>query len=264
VILAAALYGSHRFQQMQDLLDPWCARLDADRLIVTPMTRVMVFNTLARARVISAGAGWEDLFRRSQDILLEWDPTDLPRTRCYLAHGLLRNGRLAEACEVFRSIEEQPGLNDLSRWLVRFHQAERARQLGEHWSSGEMEITSQEGRRIGYPFGLYYQATARQPGRASDDAIGRFRLANTFFSHDLPNDGSINTRQFLSDCMRLGEAAWGGNGALWNEARDSIARRLRACPDSGLDTYYAEVFDALGPSLDREAAEAFLRRIPFF
>ena len=57
VNLAAALYDSHRFQEMEDLLDPWYERLDADPLIVTPMTRVMVFNTLARAESSRAERG---------------------------------------------------------------------------------------------------------------------------------------------------------------------------------------------------------------
>jgi hypothetical protein len=82
VTLAAALYGSHRFQEMETLLEPWCQGLHADPLIVEPMTRVMVYNTLARARVVSGQAGWEGLFRRSEGILQEWDPTDLPRTWC--------------------------------------------------------------------------------------------------------------------------------------------------------------------------------------
>jgi hypothetical protein len=263
VILAAALYGSHRFQQMEDLLDPWCKHLDEDRLIVTPMTRVMVFNTLARARVISGRAGWEELFRRSEDILRVWDPTDLPRTWCYLAHGHLRHGRLNDAWKVIRQIEDQPGLNELSRWLSRFLQAEHYRQRGEPRTFEEMEVTSQGRRGVGYPFGLYYQATARQPGRASHDAVERFRLAYAFFSQDLPNDGSLNIRHFLADCMRLGEAAWGGDRAQWDEARQALASQLQPHAGSLLDVYYADAFNALGPIPDRAATEAFLRRVPF-
>jgi pentatricopeptide repeat protein len=84
------------------------------------------FNTLGRARVILREAGWKELFQRSQDILLEWDPTDLPRTWCYLVHGLLRNSRLTEAWEMIRQLEAQPGPNELSRWFLRFYQAEHA------------------------------------------------------------------------------------------------------------------------------------------
>jgi hypothetical protein len=165
---------------------------------------------------------------------------------------------------VIRRPEELPGLNELSRWLLVSLRAEHARQLGEPWTSDEVEIASHDGRRAGYPFGLYYQATARQPGRCPDDAIERFRLASRCFSRDLPDEDCLNIRHFLADCMRLGEAAWGGDGRLWDEAREALARRLRPCPGSGLHGYYAAVFGALGASPDRASADAFLCRVPFF
>jgi hypothetical protein len=263
-ILAAALYDAHRFHEGVETLDPWCERLDVDPWFVTPMTRVWVFNTAARSRVISGRAGWEELFRRSEEILRVWDPTELPRTWNYLAHGLLRHHRPSEARVVIDQIEGHPGLPEMSRWFLQVYRAEHARQCDEVWNSQEMEKALTEGNRVGHPFGFYLQATARQPGRAPDDAVARFRRAAQFFSLDAPSEEYPNIQHLLADCMRLGEAAWGSAGALWNEARDSIARRLRACPGSGLNAYYADVFEALGSSPDRGAAEAFLRRVPFF
>jgi hypothetical protein len=43
---AAALFALHRFQEIRELLDPWRGRLTNDPLLVTPFTRVKVFNTL--------------------------------------------------------------------------------------------------------------------------------------------------------------------------------------------------------------------------
>jgi hypothetical protein len=167
--------------------------------------------------------------------------------------------------QVLRQIEERPGLNELTQWLLHFLRAEHSRRVGEVWPIiDEMEITSQERRRVGYPFALYYQATAWQPGRASDDAVERFCFASRFFSRDLPDDESLNIRHFLADCMRLGEAAWGGVGPLWDESRQVLARRLRPHLESLLDQYYANVFNALGPSPDRAFDEGFLQRVPFF
>jgi hypothetical protein len=127
-----------------------------------------------------------------------------------------------------------------------------------------MENTLPEGHRVGHPFGFYLQATARQFSRASDDAVGRFRRASRFFLLDAPDGGHPNIQHFLADCMRLGEAAWGGVAALWDETKEALAQQLRPHAGSLLDVYYADVFNALGPSPDRASADAFLCRVPFF
>jgi pentatricopeptide repeat protein len=264
VNLAAALYDPHRFQESVAILSPWCERLQADPRLVGAATRVMVFNTSARAQVISGGPGWEELIHRSADILRQWDPSDLPRTWSYLAHGLLRNGRLKEAWDVICQIEDHTGLDQRSRWSLRFLQAEHARQRKEQWISEEMEITPEKWPGAGHPIGFYLQATARQFGRDSEDSAERFRLASSFFLRDALNPGSPYILHFLADCMRLGEAAWGHDIPLWNGAVEAVAVRLRPGPPSRLDEYYADAFNALGPSPDRVVVDAFLSRVPFF
>jgi pentatricopeptide repeat protein len=264
VNLAAALFDPHRFAEIEEILGPWCERLRADPRLVSASTRVMVFNTCARAQAISGADGWEASFRRSEEILRHWEPSDLPRTWSYLAHGLLRHGRLEEAEEVIRQIERHPGLDARSRWSVGFLQAEAARQRGTVWASDEMEVNPQEWPGVGHPFGFYLQATARQSGRDREDSVERFRRAVTFFARDVQDDGSPNIQRFLTDCMRLGDAAWAGDTSLWNQAREAIADRLRPCSGLRLDEHYAGVFDALGASPDRVAADSFLSRVPFF
>src|SRR5262249_13929587 len=71
--LAAALYDAHRFRESVEILIPWSERLAADPLICNPITRVMVFNTLGRARVILGDGSWQELFCRSEEILREWE-----------------------------------------------------------------------------------------------------------------------------------------------------------------------------------------------
>src|SRR5262249_24258479 len=111
-------------------------------------------------------------------------------------------------------IEGHPGLQEMSRWFPHVLKAEHARQSGDLWSSEEMEKALPEGHRVGHPFGLYLQATARQPGREPDDAVERFRRASLFLSLDAPSSAYPNIQHLLADCIRLGEAAWGGAGAL--------------------------------------------------
>ena len=120
---AAALFALHRFQEIHDLLDSWRKQLATDPLIVTPFTRVKVFNTLGRALVAADKEGWEDLFHDAAEIMTELEPADVPRTLCYLAHGYLRSGRLTEAEAVLQRINGHGGLDELTRRFFCFHQA---------------------------------------------------------------------------------------------------------------------------------------------
>ena len=187
MILAAALYDSHRFPEIEELPETLVRAARRGPHASHPDdTGHGLQHFGAGTGAVSGGAGWEELFRRSQDILREWDPIGppadlvLPRTWPAPPRAAERGGA------VISQIEEQPGLNDLSRWSLRFLQAEHARQRGERWISEEMEIIRQEGHSVGHPFGFYYQATARQPGRTSDDSVERFRRASELFSKDPP------------------------------------------------------------------------------
>jgi pentatricopeptide repeat protein len=260
---AAALYAPHRFDETHLLLDPWREKLTADPLLVTPLTRVKVFNTLGRAWVALGRGRWEDLFRRSEELLEELDPADLPRTWCYLAHGLLRAGRLREAEDVLRRIEAHPGVGEMSRWFLRILQADAARRRGETWTDSEMERAAVS-RRVGHPFGFYLQATARQPGRGPGDAIDRFRRAREFLGQDEPDGDDRNIQRFLAGCLCLAEAAWAADRGLWDEARAAIERHLSPIPGLALHGYYAGCLPEPGSVPDRAAAERLLSRVPFF
>ncbi len=264
VIHAAALYDPHRFDEMEAVLGPWLHRLEGDPLLVAPETRVMVFNTLARARVLRGPDGWRELFARSLEVLARRDPLDMPRTWNYLVHGLLRHGELDEAGEVLARAECHPARGDFSRWLLRFLQAEYARRRGELWTDPEMEASPGEPRRLGHPFGFYFQATALQPGRARDDVLARLRQARAFFLRDAGVSERPNILRFLADCLLLAESAWEDDAQRWQQARDLLAAHLRPRPGCRLDVYYAESWNTVGAVPDRRAAEEFLRRVPFF
>lgn len=263
VTYAAALYAPHRFTAIHELLDPWRERLKTDPLLVTPLTQMKVFNTLGRAWVASGRDGWKDLFRRSEEILQELEPTDLPRTWCYLAQGYLRSGRLREAEDVLSRIEAHPGLGEMSRWFLRILQADLARRQGSIWTDPEMERATVS-TRVGHPFAFYLQATARQPGRQVDDALDRSQRARGFLAQDEPDGDPQNIQRFLTDCLLLAEAAWMVDQARWDRAVSAIESYLVAPGGDDLANHYSGCVPAKGSSPDRAAAERLLNRVPFF
>jgi hypothetical protein len=260
---AAAQYASHRFAAIHQLLNPWRERLTADPLLLTPLTRVKVFNTLGRAWVAWEREGWEDLFQRSAEILHELEPTDLPRTWSYLTLGYLHAGQLREAEAVIARIEAHPGLGEMSRWFLRTHQADLARRQGRIWSDPEMDRATVS-TRVGHPFAFYFQATARQPGRPLEDALERFRRARAFLTQDLPDGDPHNIQRFLADCLLLAEAAWMADPTRWQEAISAIQSYLDAPAEDGLADHYAGSLPAKDSPPSREAAERLLDRVPFF
>jgi hypothetical protein len=258
------MYDAHRFSESVDILEPWVDKLSSDSLLVSPETRVMVFNTLACACVITGRSGWEALFRCSEGILREREPTDLPRTWNYLAHGLLRHCRFNDADALLTQIENHPALTGMSRWFCRFHRAEYHRSHGQRWSSEEMEVATGVEKRAGHPFGFYFQATARQSCRSQLDAVERFGRAQDLFLNGAGSRDHPNILHFLADCMRLGAAGWANDVRQWYDARKALAGHLEPRSGSGLTQYYAEVWKRLDDRPDRDAAEAFLHRIPYF
>jgi hypothetical protein len=260
---AAALFALHLFREIRELLDPWRERLAADPLLVTPFTRVKVFNTLGRALVAADEAGWEELFHDTAEVMTELEPTDVPRTWCYLAHGYLRCGRLPEAEEVLRWIEVHDGLDELTRRFFCFHRAGAARCRGEQWTDPDMERVGAS-RELAHLFGYCWQATARQPGRDADDALDRFCRAQEFLARDIPPGDDQNIRRFLIDCVRLAEAARASDRHRWDESVVALGRHLAPRPGLGLSNYYAGYAPAPGAVPTREAAERLLNRVPFF
>src|SRR5262249_8617291 len=160
-----------------------------------------------------------------------------------------------EAGKILERITRHPSLNQLSRWVLHSLQADLARQRGERWQSEEMEKNLEDDGRVGFPFASYFQATARQAGRTSADAGGRFRLAFESLMRDAPEECDVNIRHFLAGCMRLGQAAWENDSNLWAETRVSLASRLRPLHDHYLHEHYSDVFNGLGASPSRAEAD---------
>ena len=90
--LASALFDAHRFGEARDLLSSWYERIQSDAGVVSPLARVMVYNTLGRVDAITGG-DWEQRFRASLALQRVTDPPGRARTFYYLAHALLRHRR---------------------------------------------------------------------------------------------------------------------------------------------------------------------------
>ncbi|WP_020473483.1 hypothetical protein [Zavarzinella formosa] len=257
---AAALYAPHRFDEILRILGVWQDRLKSDPRLVTPSARVMIFNTLGRSLIALGRSGWEEMFRQSEEILEEFEPTDLPRTWCYMAQGCLRNGRLGDAEDYLCRIESHPGVNKMSRRICRVAKADAARRRGELWIDPEME-RAVVSREVGHPFGFYFQATARQSGRDAADSLARFHRSGEFFAQGAPDGDEQNIQRFLAECVRLAQAAWEDNQRRWDESTEAIAKYLSS---NGFSGHYRNCLPEAGSIPSRSAVETLLDRVPFF
>jgi hypothetical protein len=260
---AAAFYDWHRFAEMADLLDPWLAAVETDPRRFQPETRVRLFNTLARARVLLNRPGWEDLFGRSLDLLARRDPFDLGRTYGYLLHGLLRHRHLEQARTTLDASSEL-ATAALSRWWLRAYEAEWARQAGRIWTDPEMEAGPPPGQQ-GHPFAFYLQATARQQGRERADRHARFRQATHLLEKDARQFGGGPLLHFLARCLGLATAALGSEVGEWTLARDRLGQSLHEQTGTALAEYYHAVWLPLASAdePDEVLAETLLQSIPY-
>lgn len=260
--LAAALFDSHSFHDACSLLQPWFEKLTKDPLIVSPQTRVTVFNTLGRAETF-CGEEWESKFRESLR-LQEWtDPPSIARTTCYLAHAFLRHNRLPEAEEEIRKGKTQLGANDFSHWELSFLRADLARRQEEIWNDPKMDDREPQGR-VAHPFGKYFQATARQSKRAPKDRINRFEKAIRFMEIDVVESETPNLLKFLALSLRLRLASECGSTDQWSSVGRDLSKFFQGQGNSDLVKYYAPVWKKIGAAPNIKVSEQFLDRNPYF
>src|SRR5262249_20750072 len=160
--------------------------------------------------------------------------------------------RLDEAGRDLDAVGEVPGF---SGWVLAFLRADLARRRGERWADRALEGARPERCRPGHPFAFYFQATARQPGRA--DAPERPRLAAAFLRADAGGHPH-NICELFAACVDLLAAALAGDGAAWADAAGSVRHFLAAPAAAPLGAHYAPALAALGDTPDAGAAESFL------
>jgi hypothetical protein len=255
----ASFYDAHRFRSILEELLPWQERMLCRPRCFRLLTRVKVFNTVGRARVIVGEAGWEENFRRSLALQRDLDPESVHWTASFLIHGLLRHRRAEDALRELAALGPPEGVpNTWSQGALRALRAEAERQLGNPWIDPRMEDWGPGHRPPEHVFALYHQAVARQPHCANAaerlhraaklcrDGLGQYR-ANVSFLFALSLD--------------LAAAAREDNGSAWGHTREGIAGYLRGEPVIG-DHYRHEV-EALPARPDWPAAEKLLERVPY-
>ena len=107
---AASLFSGHRFADIPSLLHPWAEKAASEPRRFRPLTRVKVWNTLARSVAILKENRWEDLFGLSLALHQRLrDSENIARTFHYLAHARLRHGNTKGVREV---LANAPGLEE--------------------------------------------------------------------------------------------------------------------------------------------------------
>lgn len=260
---AASLFDAHQFDEVVRVLQPWRARLLIDAPIASVDSHVAVFNTLARAQIVLGQPGWEENLAHSYKLQGQDNPLDQARTTNYRVFGLLRMDRLREAANWIRRLEASD-MSSLSRWHLRFCQAELARRRGETWQDPWMDSTEPSEAQVGHLFAFYFQATARQPGRNADDAIARFGRATDCFLQDVRTDEAGNIQVFLAACARLAAAGWASDPVTWRDALVTIRGYLTNCGRRHLSHYYRSVLPKVSSRPSLTLVESLLSRIPFF
>lgn len=255
----ASLFYAHKFQEIVDLLEPWCQRDPLrDPFLLTPLARVKILNTLARALYSNNQCGWEELLKKSEEIWKHVDQTELPRTWFYQAQGYLRVGNASEAENTISKIEARSHLPQLTRDYVPYLKADLARINREIWSDSRTE----KSEATGFPLAMYFQATARQSGRSEDDVFQRFRKARIIID-GLTGQDTGNYMAFLSCCLRLAEGAWANDSKAWTEGATMMANFLDREEAMEYRNYYKDLIIGSDSTPDIQKAEAFLNRFVF-
>jgi hypothetical protein len=257
---AASLFSGHRFADIPSLLQPWVEPTCCEPRRFRPLTRVKVWNTLARALAILKLSGWEELFCRSLALhrRLE-DPANIDRTTHYLVHARLRHGNITGAKA---ALADAPGLcekpGSVNPWAAFLH-ANLARVENREWDNRDLDNLIAEGARP-YPAWLYVQAAARQSSRAREDALRRLAQAISLLRHEAGGvQGNCN---LFAAFLELDAAARSEDLSLWANGLTATRSFLSEAPDH--HKYYAPTVDASPNAPDLPFAETLLGLVPYF
>jgi len=229
VRLASALFDGHDFGAAAESLVPLVKRIESDESLVTAESQVNLYNTLGRCKIRLEQVDWEELFRKSIKLQSEVDPDNIPRTTAYLIQGLLLNGRFTEASQ---SLEEMMERDSFTDKFLTFYKADMHRRIGEQrWDDPQFELESGH-----YAHGFYFQATARQAERTSDEKVRRFKRAAQELCSHVPSHSDINILQLFSYfCNWAAELEAKANGL---KVREAIQNFLNQPEAASLKSWY--------------------------
>jgi hypothetical protein len=256
---AASLFTAHQFAEIVPLLRPWAEMAATEPRRFRPLTRVKVWNTLARAMAITGEQGWEELFAQSEALQGQLgDSENLARTTHDRIHALLRHGDVVRAAQALEETNWSAQTTSVP-WLP-FLRADLARREGRAWSDAALDQRLADGEKP-YAAWLYLQATARQPTREPAEAVRGLETVISLLRHEAGgNKGNICS--FLAALLNLLSAARSKNIELWNNATAEARTFLSTAPN--LQSYYGAMVDALPATPDELPVQALLHAVPYF
>jgi len=259
---AASLFSGHRFAEIPPLLRKWAEATALDQRRFRPLTRVSVWNTLARGLAILGHEGWDELFGRSLELHKQLgDSENIDRTTHYLIHARLRQGEAAGARE---ALMNAPGLGEVkgsgNPWVAFLH-ANLARLEARDWADPILEKRLNDGGRPPYAAWLYFQATARQAPRSPEDAISRLDQATKLLRQEA--DGVTGNVCNLFACfLELIAASRANDLARWAKALAEARAFLAGSPDHL--AYYDKTLKSMPETPGLAAAEVLVNLVPYF
>jgi hypothetical protein len=258
---AASLFSGHRFADVPTLLQPWAESVAHEPRRFRSLTRVKVWNTLARALAILKLDGWEELFGRSLALHRRLkDLENIDRTIHYLIHARLRHGNTTGARA---ALAESQGLGEEfgsgNPWAAFLH-ANLARLENRGWDDPVLDERLTGGAHP-YAAWLYVQAAARQPSRKQEDALRRLGQAIALLRQEACGVQG-NVCNLFASFLELDAAARSGDTHLWENALTSARGFLSAAPDHR--DYYGPSVDSFPAVPEMRFAETLLDFVPYF
>lgn len=217
--LAAGLFDGHDFDRGVSLLSPIVKEIGDDSSRVRAEVEIEVRNTLGRLQTINSDKSWRANFDYSISLQQDVDPLSIPRTRCYIVRGLLRNSQLDDARKEIEGLQ-QLNLAGFSATEQKFFQADLARRERCIWDDQDFE--NDENTFGGHPLGFYYQATARQPQRDPNDRAQRLERAAEEFRKDIGEFSEGNVLELFSLFVLWRRAVMLTEPELIEEYRDKV------------------------------------------
>jgi tetratricopeptide (TPR) repeat protein len=260
---AAAFYDSHNFLEIKVQLSPWLKKINKDPLVLHALTRLKIFNTLARSLVILNEKGWESLFLESEKILQVIEPSDLPRTWNYLAHAYLKKNDLEKADVLLKKLSKYPS-DDKSRNFISFLKAELARRNNEIWADVDLDCQEPSSSKSSEFLFDYFQATARQSGREYLDAINRFDRAIEFIQWEEKKIEKTNIFYLLKYFIQLAKSAKTNDVNLWRGSIREIGGFFKKITNPFLKNFYKDFIPPGTSNPCEQISEKILCRVPYF
>ena len=263
VAYAASIFDLARFKEIVERLTPWLEKIDADPLVFRPMTRIILFNTIARAwSAIGVNDGLK-LFERSMELQRSFFPNDVSRTENYLIYGAIKLGEIDLADRYIGTESEWNQYSSISRWMRAFLKADLIRAKGQRWDVHWMDSPDKVDTGWGSPFAFYSLATARQSGRSKADADRRFHQAEMLIEQDINTHQCISTLDTLLQWIRLARFVYREDKSNIEASRSKLEEQVSTFPDKHFQAFHRVLLRQFDNDLTRGTIDQVINQLAF-